>query len=70
MSETIKELVAEKIFPFELYISGKFNHDDIIQAMVRMAEAFEILYAESFIGNYNIRKIEHSGGATANEEIK
>lgn len=70
MIETIKEKVANKIFPFELYISGKFNHADIIDAMCKMAEAFESLYGESFIHSNSIDKITVRETGNANDEIE
>ena len=69
MIDTIKEQVANKIFPFELYVSGKFNHADIIDAMCTMADAFESLYAESFIAAYPIEQIDIRETGNANEEI-
>lgn len=66
---TIKQLVAEKIFPFELYMSGKFNHEDIIDAMCQMSDLFESLYAETFIAANGITSLKKREENNAKEEI-
>ena len=58
-SMTLKEQIAEKIFPFELYFSGEFNHADLIEAMIKMAEIFESFYGQALIDYYDIKKVEH-----------
>ncbi len=69
MSE-LKTQIAEKIFPFDFYFSGKFNHADIIQAMVTMAEVCESFYVKCVIKALDIKSVEHQEGLTDNEEIK
>ena len=67
----LKEYIAEQIFPFSIYISGKFNHSDIIAAMCQMAEIFELSHRDAIIKGYNIMPIKHDSDLqTANDEIK
>lgn len=59
IEETLKSQIAEKIFPFDLYLSGKFNHNDVISAMVTMAELFESFHAEAIARYHDIKEIKH-----------
>jgi hypothetical protein len=70
MNEDLKEIIAEQIFPFQLYLSGKFNHNDIIRAMCEMAKVFELSWSDAIIKGYDIKQIEHLGINSADEEIK
>lgn len=67
--EGLKEKIANKIFPFELYLSGKFNHSDIIEAMITMAEIFESFHSSAIISYMDIKSIECRETDNANEEI-
>lgn len=64
MEGSLKEQVAEKIFPFDLYLSGEFNHSDIIRSMIEMAELFESFHADAMIKHFDIKKIERINNET------